>query len=175
VLSSFSDIAPPQQTASSYLFTIALVVLVLIILQIFSGFIKNLPIDKQKRYWINASIISCLLAILSVFLYFWTLNQFTYYYPPPPDKAIARRVAGLESELTETAKNYVKNSLHGNYLPAQLELNFPSEQIWLPGSTEKAHYALLISFTWFILSISISVFSVLEMKLVGVKKRRTSH
>lgn len=153
-----NEVAPPTQTNPKMAVGLGSF-LVLIVLLIISAVARNVPAAKSNKKWIVAGCVFFVLAGVSGLLYPWTLSKLTYYYPPPPDAAVAWRVSGLE--LTQTAKDFIERE-PGNYGPAQLEQNLRYEDIWTERSLAKAKLLLLSNYLCLVLSISTSIFCLLE-------------
>lgn len=153
-----NEVAPPTQTNPKMAVGLGSF-LVLIVLLITSAIARNLPAARSNKKWIIAGCFFFVLAVVSGMLYPWTLSKLTYYYPPPPDAAVAWRVNGLE--LTQTAKDFIERE-PGNYGPAQLEQNLRYEDIWTESSLAKAKLLLLSNYLCLVLSISTSIFCLLE-------------
>lgn len=153
-----NEVAPPTQTNPKMAVGLGSF-LVLIVLLIISAIARNVPAAKSNKKWIVAGCVLFVLAVVSGILYPWTLSKLTYYYPPPPDAATAWRVNGLE--LTQTAKDFIERE-PGNYGPAQLEQNLRYEDIWTESSLAKARFLLLANYLCLVLSISTSIFCLLE-------------
>ena len=135
---------------------------------------RALPIEKYRRRWVRVGVLCFVLVLPTALLYSWTFNHFVYDFPPRSEGIpIVQHIAGLESDLTEETKSYIKNKLNGSYSPGILELNFPAERIWISGSISKAKIILLINYTVLILTLSSSIFCLLEASLGTKAKIKT--
>ncbi|WP_263350615.1 hypothetical protein [Acidicapsa acidisoli] len=151
-------IAPPDETQPGYHVGL-LSFLVLIILLTISALARQAPAAKYRRAWTIAGIVCFVIAILSGFLYPRMLDRYTYAYPP--EKPTQIRVKGLDSGLTDVAREWIQeHPLESS--PGTLARKLPKENIWTPESIEQAKTILLCSYGSLVLSLAAAIFCLIE-------------
>lgn len=151
-------IAPPDETNFSYHVGIVSF-LVLITLLVVSAVARRKPGPKHRRAWMSVGIVFFALAVLSSFLYPGVLDKYTYPYPPEAPTEV--RVKGLDNDLTEAAREWVKDHPLESR-PGVLARKLPKDEVWTRESVEHAKMVLLFSYASLVLSLATAIFCLIE-------------
>jgi hypothetical protein len=161
LLASFSgflkNIAPPDQAQTSTALGM-LSFFVLILLLMTKAISRSVPTNRYRNIWIIVGAIAFLCAIPPSIIYPQELAKYTWSYPPENP---IRRLRGLDTEYTDNVILFLKKNPTQNS-PEILAHNFEIDQIWDDKALARASTKLLILYSWLVLSLAISIFSLLE-------------
>ena len=163
------QIAPPQETGAPYAVGI-LSFLSLIVLLLISALARSGPGRNVSRAWIVAGALAFAAAIPPSFSYPTALRQYTWSFPPT--KPI-RRVRGSDADLTQDVKDYLSENPGQTSDPQVLASKFDLNDLWTSESISRASTKLLVLYAWLVLSVSTSIFCLLEAQTPkpGIRKR----
>jgi hypothetical protein len=153
-------IAPPQQTQAPY--TVGVMsFLALIILLITSAISRSVAINKYRRSWIIAGALAFVLALPPTFLYHEALVEHTWSLP-------GESVLRVRGDYTDDVKKFLK--IHPEEgTPGKLIQDFDINEIWTEDSLRQAESKLVRLYAWLVLSLSTSIFCLLEANVVEPK------
>jgi hypothetical protein len=153
-------VAPPIGVTSSYSIGI-LSFLILIVLMIVSAVSRRrVSAASSQIGWLTAGVLFFIIAILASVLYPRLLDAFTY---PQGSKLSERQIISSDAFLTEDAKQY--RSAHPHSSPGELIQNLPDDDIWTSPGIERAESELLAVYACLVLSLSTSIFCLLEANI----------
>ncbi|MGA2099387.1 MAG: hypothetical protein ABSH39_24170 [Candidatus Acidiferrum sp.] len=161
-------IAPPDQTGASYAVG-TLSFLVLIALLVVSALGRAKASRATRKRWIVGGVISFLVALPAVLLYYQAWQENTYSFPP--ERPLQQHVRGLDTDLTALARRWILEH-PAEASPADLEANLPYNQIWKQESIIRANRLLLLTYGWMVLSLATAMFCLVEANASALTTRR---
>lgn len=163
------QIAPPEETGASYAVGI-LSFLSLIVLLIVSALARLGSGRKFRRAWIVAGAVVFASAIPPSLMYPTALRSYTWTYPQTNP---IRRVRGSDVDFTQDVKDYLNENPGQSSDPQALAFKFDLNDLWTPESISRASTKLLVLYAWLVLSVSTSIFCLLEAQMSEVNARAT--
>ena len=162
----FKKVAPPSQVGAAYPLGI-LSFLVLILLLIISAIARRRSSAVSHTRWLIAAVALLLCSVTAGFVYPYMLQKYTY---PEGSDPMSRNIKASAEFLTPAARRY--REANPSDSTQQLVQSFPdSDAVWEGQGMRIAAQQLLASYIFLVLSLSGSIFCLLEVNLGSARSR----